>query len=336
VNRPAVSVVIPTYNNAPYLLEALESVSSQSFRDVEVVVVDDGSTDGTRSLLEPHLGRIRYYPQRNQGVAVARNVGLELAEGELVTWLDGDDVMLPGNLEVKVGVLRRHPELGGVFSDFRVFDRSGVLHARGMKEIYPFFRKTGKDFPEIFRASERIAREDGCAATMYSGEIFDCLFQGNFILNSTVLFRKRAALQVGKFVPSLRTQEDYEYWLRFSKRYPLGFVDEPLVKYRRHPRQLTDRSNIARIIETSLRIVEGYEEEFRGDGKEGIFKARKAEMLMNLSKAYLGMDRSAQARAALRQGILLDPRRAEGYAYFLLTLLPHSAVRLLHERRKKP
>jgi len=255
---PAVSVVIPTYNNESYILEAVESALYQTFRDHEVLVIDDGSTDGTRKLLEPYRDRIRYHFQENQGLAVARNVGLDQAEGEFVTYLDGDDVMLPGNLEIKAAIMGANPELGGVFSNFCVFNDVAVLQERGEMPTFQFFRRTGKDIPEIFPSAEGISFPDGRTTTLFSGMIFNWLFQGNIVLPSTMLFRKRFALEVGKFLPQLRTQQDYEYWLRFSKRFPLAYIDDVLVKYRRHSRQLTDRSNIARVIETSLRIIETY------------------------------------------------------------------------------
>lgn len=331
---PTVSVVIPTYNNERYIVEALESVLSQTYDDYEVVVVDDGSTDATRRLLEPYLDRIRYHHQENRGLAVARNVGLDLAEGKYVTYLDGDDVMLSGNLEIKAAVMESRPDLGGVFSDFCVFSDAGILHERGEKPTFQFFRKTGKDIPEIFTSAEKMALDGIGSATLYSGRMFDWLFQGNVILPSTMVFRKDTALRVGKFLPHLRTQQDYEYWLRFSKLAPLGYIDDVYVKYRRHAKQLTDRSNIARVIETSMRIIESYEEEFRANGKEDVFRNRKTEKLLDLSKAYIRMDRARQARDALAQSIRLDPGQASCYAYYLLSFVPGPMIRYVYDKTR--
>jgi len=329
-------VVIPTYNNEKYISEAVESVLSQTFRDYEILVIDDGSTDGTRRLLEPYMDRIRYHFQENQGLAVARNVGLDLAEGEFVNYLDGDDIMLDGNLEIKAAIMGANPAIGGVFSNFCVFNDIAVLHERGEKETFQFFRRTGKEIPEIFPSAEEIRFHGGRNTTLYSGMIFDWLFQGNVVLPSTMLFRKRFALQVGKFLPHLRTQQDYEYWLRFSKLHPLAYIDDVLVKYRRHSRQLTDRSNIARVIETSLRIIEAYEEEFDSRGQGKVFRIRKVEKLKELSKAFIRMDRAKQARDALAESIRLDPGQAACYAYYLLTFVPGSVIRYIYDRVKSP
>lgn len=331
---PTVTVVIPTRNNEKYILEAVESVLSQSFRDYELLVIDDGSTDGTRRLLEPYRDRIRYHFQENQGLAVARNVGLDLAEGEFVTYLDGDDLMLAGNLEIKTAIMGANPGLGGVFSNFCVFNALGVLHERGEKATFKFFRTTGKDIPEIFPSAEEIPSHGGRNTTLFSGMMFDWLFQGNIVLPSTMLFRKRFALKVGKFLPHLRTQQDYEYWLRFSKRYPLGYIDDVLVKYRRHSQQLTDRSNIVRVIETSLRIIEAYEEDYISRGQERVFRTRKVDKLKELSKAFIRMGRARQARDALAECIRLDSGQASCYAYYLLTFVPEKMVRYIYDKVK--
>ncbi|MBM2835200.1 MAG: glycosyl transferase [Candidatus Brocadiaceae bacterium] len=95
-----VSVVIPTYNRAPYVIMAIESVLAQSYQDYEIIVVDDGSTDGTRDVLEPYRDRIRYMYQDNKGVSAARNTGIQESRGEWIAFLDSDDEWLPNKLEI--------------------------------------------------------------------------------------------------------------------------------------------------------------------------------------------------------------------------------------------
>ena len=148
-----VSVVIPTYNSEQFILEALNSVFNQTYENYEVIIIDDGSTDDTATALEPFADRIRYYFQRNQGLAVARNNGLEKTLGEFVTYLDADDIWLPDNLNIKTKVLFKHPETCGVFSDFSVFNEKGhILQCSRLRETRPsslfscplhrFFRST--------------------------------------------------------------------------------------------------------------------------------------------------------------------------------------------------
>ncbi len=124
---PKVSVIIPTYNSARFLPEALESVFSQNYADYEVIVVDDGSTDETTAVLESNADRIRYVCQPNAGSAAARNTGLDLAQGEFVVFLDADDLLLPGKLKEQAAYLTLRPSLGIVHSGWRIIDEAGAV-----------------------------------------------------------------------------------------------------------------------------------------------------------------------------------------------------------------
>jgi glycosyltransferase involved in cell wall biosynthesis len=126
-NAPKVSVIIPTYNSARFLPEALESVFSQNYADYEVIVVDDGSTDETMAVLQPYAGRIRYTWQQNAGSAVARNTGLDMARGEYIVFLDADDLLLPGKLREQAAFLEVRPSLGMVHSGYHVIDENGCI-----------------------------------------------------------------------------------------------------------------------------------------------------------------------------------------------------------------
>jgi len=217
---PEVSVIIPTYNNEKYIIQSLDSIITQTYLDYEIIIIDDGSTDETKKLLKPYMHKISYYYQENQGLAVARNVGLQKAKGRLITYLDGDDIWCQDNLKIKYDILSKQKELGGVFSDFSIFNSSGTICASGIKKLFPFFNRTGKDFADIFQYYENLILGQGKETGFYYGNIFDSLFWGNFILPSSMLFRKEYAIQIGQFLPHMRTQQDYEYWLRFSKQFP--------------------------------------------------------------------------------------------------------------------
>lgn len=331
---PVVSVVIPTYNNADYIVETLHSIFSQTYEDYEVILVDDGSTDSTRDVIELFHGKIRYHYQENQGLAVARNVGLEMATGEYVTFLDGDDIWHSDNLGIKVGILRKHPDIGGVFSDFSVFNQAGTIHHRGSKVVFPFFRRTGKDFPDIFPFMEKIGDSPDHKTKFYFGHIFSQLFWGNFILPSSMLFRKECAIKTGSFLPHMRTQQDYEYWLRFSKLYPLAYVDEVFVRYRRHPNQLTNHSNINKIFETVIEIISRHESEFSGVSGRQQFNRRKSELLLDLAKVYLGQHRRGDARNLLLTSRNLYPRRMSTYFQMALTFLPPRAISFMRALKR--
>jgi glycosyltransferase involved in cell wall biosynthesis len=127
MKQPRVSVIIPTYNNAGYLLEAIESVFTQTYNDYEIIVIDDGSTDNTREVLGPYQDQIRYVYQDNQGVAAARNRGIYLARGELIAFLDADDLYLPHKLAEQVAVFDAQPSLGMVVSGWQITNENGEI-----------------------------------------------------------------------------------------------------------------------------------------------------------------------------------------------------------------
>ena len=119
---PRVSVIIPTFNRADLVKQAVDSVLRQTVTDYEVIVVDDGSTDGTRQALEDVTPPVRYYFQKNRGVAAARNLGIEEARGEYLAFLDSDDLFEPGFLEAVLATFAAHPEAGAVCSAEREID----------------------------------------------------------------------------------------------------------------------------------------------------------------------------------------------------------------------
>lgn len=127
IQIPKVSVVIPTYNSAKYLPQALDSVLQQTYTDYEIIAIDDGSTDNTRAVIEPYLAKIHYVYQENQGVAAARNRGIELAKGELIAFLDADDLFLPDKLQAQVAIFEAQPDLGMVVSGWQIVDERGKV-----------------------------------------------------------------------------------------------------------------------------------------------------------------------------------------------------------------
>lgn len=334
-STPEISVVIPSYNYAHLILESLESAFAQTFTDYEVIVIDDGSTDNTREILKPYDGRITYHYQQNQGIAAARNTGTRLARGKYITYLDADDIWHPDNLRIKHEILSRYPELGGVFSDFLIFSASGVSHPRGTKELYPFFRRTGMDFKDMFQQCGEVSLDEARTAIVYRGNVFDSLFWGNFILPTTMLVNRSFVLKAGDFRPHMRNQEDYEYWLRFARHHSLAYVDEVLAQYRRHPQQNTDHSKIEQMISAVLEIIDAYEEEFRRNGRLRVFNRRKAEILANLAKVHVRQGTTSQARALYRDAIRLNPAYREPYIHYLLSFVPYRWLRAVRNLVRK-
>jgi glycosyltransferase involved in cell wall biosynthesis len=209
---PLVSVIIPTYNRAEKVTRAVSSALSQDFPAMEVVVVDDGSTDGTREALAPFAGRIRYLRhEANRGVSAARNTGIERSSGPLVAFLDSDDYWLPGKLEIQTRFFRGHPD--------RVACQAEEIWIRNGRRVNP--RKNHrKPTGDIFEASLRL-----------------CL-----VSPSAVMLRRSVLGEVGLFDETLPACEDYDLWLRISCRYPVHLIREfLLVKEGGAPDQLSAR-----------------------------------------------------------------------------------------------
>jgi len=324
---PIVSIVIPTYNSAEFIVKALDSVFAQSYQDFEIIIVDDGSTDSTRRVLIPYSDSIRYYYQDNQGVAAARNKGLKEARCDFVAFLDSDDVWDRNNLEAKMEILTAHDEMGAIFSDFRIFGKNGVVCPRGIRFLYPFLREDKKDFEDIFCSTKRVTISPKRQARLYCGRIFESLFQGNFMLSSTIILRKRLIDDIGEFRTWLRTQEDYEYWLRFSKKYLIGYIDDVFVSYRRRKDQLTSHANMERILMNVLEIVDEYQTEFCQDiRKRKFFNKRKSQILLNLAKLYIGIGHRNIGKQRLLECIKLYPYSISSYIQLGAMLIPHSCI----------
>lgn len=202
-----VSVVIPAYNAARFVGEAIDSVLQQSFPNFEVIVVDDGSTDDTPSVLASYGNRVRVLRQENQGLSAARNAGIALARGKYVAFLDADDVWLGRKLELQVEALADNPQ-------------AALIHTGAVKW-------------DVGSGAESPFAND---ANLYQGLCFNALIDHCSICVSSVMVRRNALKEKGAFNPDIRrpTTQDYDLWLRLAIESEFAYVDAPLVKYRVH------------------------------------------------------------------------------------------------------
>lgn len=213
-----VSVIIPTYNRAELIIETIQSVLDQTFDDFEIIVVDDGSTDNTKQVVDGFKdSRIKYIYQENRGVANARNNGIKASSGEYIAFLDSDDMWLPENLELKVKMLDSHPDVALVSSDcYLIDDDTGAT-------VHRFWDKRPYD-----HLLEQVGgpRQPLALATL--------------LTPTAALIRRRVFVEeVGVFDESLRYSSDWDIWLRILPRLPIKMIDTPLAKYRKHKDRLT-------------------------------------------------------------------------------------------------
>ncbi|HEX2658247.1 MAG TPA: glycosyltransferase, partial [Polyangia bacterium] len=268
VPRPLVSVVIPTHNRAYCLGEAIDSVIGQSYPHVEVIVVDDGSTDETPSLMAARYGsdaRVRYVRREKTDANVTRNHGLQLARGEFIALLDSDDAFLPWKLDLEITCLEAIPEAGMIWTDMDAVQTDGVVRPRYLRTMYSNYTR----FPteRIFSTSRplaplvpHLAHEVG-DAKLYFGDIFGPMAMGNLVHTSTCVLRRERLEKVGGFDASLtRAGVDFDFHLRTCRAGPVAFADVPTIRYRigmadqmTHPsRQVTMAENFLRTIEPVL------------------------------------------------------------------------------------
>jgi len=203
---PTVSVIIPTYNHARFIAQAVESTLAQTYSDLEIIVVDDGSTDDTQAILASYgdcTRRVRVIHKENRGVAAARNTGILAAQGDYLLFLDADDLIPANKLECKVPILNAQPNVGLVYSAFQYIDEGGtqVLH-----EIRP-------------------QRE---------GHLLkDLLLRRLFFPPGAAVVRRECLDQVGIFDETCSAAADTDMWIRIAQGgFPFGYVDQPLFQYR--------------------------------------------------------------------------------------------------------
>ena len=302
-----VSVIVPAFNAASYLPEAIESALNQSFLPREIIVVDDGSTDNTAELLDSYGDKIRYIHQENQGPAVARNRGIAEAKGRLIAFLDADDVWLPEKLQKQVEFLARNHTTGLVHTDYC------FLHM-----------ETSNWSPSPHGSKE------------FSGWCYPRFFDGNGVFMSTALVRRECLDAVGLFDEQIRspTVEDYDLWFRIARHFEFGFVAEPLALYRRH--QANFSQHALPMMEGDLYVLL---KALRADPCLAHLVGRRTvrERLFPLcfSIGYLNHDacRPITARAYFRRALRHRPTDAYTWGLYLANLLPSSLIRRLRSMK---
>jgi glycosyltransferase involved in cell wall biosynthesis len=211
-----VTVVIPCYNQAHFVGEAIESVLSQSYRNFEVVVVDDGSTDNTSEVASRYGEEgVRLIRQENRGLAGARNTGIRHSRGEFLVFLDADDRLLPDALEAGLRCFEAHPECALVAGHSRFIDVDGLLRAEP-------------------RPPEPIG-----------SDLYTALLERKyFVIPGAVMYRRGVIESVGAFDTSLNATEDYDLYFRIAKKFPVYWHHEVVLEYRKHGASMTRKAGL--------------------------------------------------------------------------------------------
>ena len=204
-----ISVIIPTFNRKKTLKRAIQSVLMQSYTPYEIIVIDDGSDDGTKEWLKDNYPNVKYIYQMNSGVSSARNKGIKFARGDWIALLDSDDEWLPSKLKDQANEIELNPAAKFLHTN-EIWIRNGV-RVNQMKKH-----------------------------KKYGGYIFEKCLDMCRISPSSVLIKKDIFDEIGMFDETLEVCEDYDLWLRFASKYPVHFLDQPLIKkYGGHSDQLS-------------------------------------------------------------------------------------------------
>lgn len=222
-SRPLVSVIVPAYNAASYLRETLESAIAQSYDNLEILVIDDGSTDETAQIASTFGDPVRVISTRNQGVAKARNTGIDASSGEFIALLDSDDLWKPDKIAIQLDAVDASHRL--IYTDAITFGTANL--------------------PEMLMS----ANEE-----LPSGDIRARLIERNFIPTSSVLLDRKVAVQVGGFNADIPVCDDWDFWLRALSFTGAKFINRPLVRYRVHENSLG--SNTEKRISGSLKVID--------------------------------------------------------------------------------
>jgi glycosyltransferase involved in cell wall biosynthesis len=239
---PRVSLVTPCYNAAPYLRAAIDSVLGQDYPDIDYLVMDGGSTDGTVELLEEYGGKIRWISEKDNGQADAIARGFEQTSGAILGWLNADDVLKPGAARAAVDAFRSHPGAALVYGNADFIDAAGrTLGPCTVVEPYCLHR---------------------------------LIHYGDYIIQPAAFFSRRAYLAVGGLDRSLNWAMDWDLWIRLARKYDVVFIDRDLASYRWLGSNKTAEGGLDR-----LREVEEVAGRYGCAGLPAYFRLEKARLL---------------------------------------------------------
>ncbi|MFT3781733.1 MAG: glycosyltransferase family A protein [Nibricoccus sp.] len=292
-----VSVVIPTYNRARLLEEALQSAFAQSFQPYEIIVVDDGSTDDTEATALRLGEKVRYIRQKNAGPSAARNNGIRSANGDFIAFLDSDDLWPKDRLERQMAALEKHPDLDFLFGLEAKFTSEQQFEACEIQD---------QELRGILESLDCVIPDP-----------FGLLIRENYIPTSSVLFRKSRFESVGPIDERLNQAEDYDFWFRFAAQgCRFGFVNAVLSFRRMHDGNLVNQ--FAKRTAATIEVLRRYENV--SPNNHALLAKRIADLCYDLGSHLLYRRDFAGAHRYLRSAKPIGLRRLVWFVKFMATL----------------
>jgi glycosyltransferase involved in cell wall biosynthesis len=302
---PHVSIIIPVYNSQSFIAQALESIRVQTFHDWEVLLIDDGSTDGTLAAAQSTGVPFRHFIQPHKGPGAARNRGVRESQGQWIAFLDADDSWLPNKLQLQLEKTAQDSSVGGVYTDAWLIENGRRLERKSDQVIFP------------------------------SGDIAEAvLLDPRIICTSTLLVRRDIWDQIGPFDEGSPISEDWEWFVRLACRTRLEVVHEPVVHYRLHDGN-THR-NIDVNFPHAVRMLEKAVSEYSRGGR-ALSPHRQRQLWHTFYQtygiAYLFSWRSLRALPFFLKAVRYQPGNVRSYGYALASLLPGGWLRGLQSWR---
>jgi len=343
-----VSVVIPTYNRASMLPRAIESVLAQTYKNVEIMIVDDGSTDNTQAVLDGYRDRIRCIRIENQGASHARNVGMQESRGKYIAFLDSDDAYYPNKLSIQVDWMERHPEVGMISSEFSAVHEDGTIQENHLRQYHRIYDIHDWAFDDLYPEHEDVfIRNLGKTVKYYSGNLFEFAIMGPLIVSNTILFRREVLDVVGYQNEHYRFAEDYDFVLRICKYFRVGFVDIPTYMLFYHDGQISqlcreksddrEKDNLLKIegLNVFLAAVEDAafrdKDYYRMHRKEIDF--RMAELISEIGDMWCDCGNYQIGRQYLRKSYQLRNKSLPMIRSYIMPLFPEKYKLLIRKMR---
>ncbi len=281
---PLVSVVIPTYNRIHTLPASVDSVLKQTYKNLELIIMDDGSTDGTEEYVKEIADeRVRYRKaEKNMGPSAARNKGAELAKGEYLAFQDSDDEWMPDKLEKQMKLILDSGELSFVYSEFGLYHDGELLAVIPSRNI-PYGEK--------------------------QGSLFSFLLLYPLISTQTMLIRTKDFLEEGGFNETLKAYEDFEFTMRFAKNHRIGFVQEALVKVN------VQNSSVSKQYDERIRVQFYMIREMLEPLRERDFLWRKMEIVLDEAETLRCYETFAQELQSLSEELLSEEEQKEAASF---------------------
>ncbi len=307
MTKPLFSIVIAAYNRAHFVEQAIESVFKQTFREFEIIVVDDGSTDETHEVLSRFENRIRVVRQSRNGRSSARNTGARLARGAFIAFLDSDDIWMPQKLERQFRVFQSHSRVGVVHTYSNVINTEGSSLANETRKRQRLYE----------RALKR--------RYTYEGMSQECI-----MFLSTVAVRRRCWELIGPMDTNIPAFEDWDWYLRAAMVTEIATISEPLVLYRVHADNTPESEFITGRIATSLKHLALLE----NNTTLRTPKRARRNFYIHLAAANYMQGRSTQAGQWMRRALALDPKTLFSPRYFRYVLSMVLPQQILNNMRR--